>query len=629
MKTEFRVLCSVVAAVLYSNAAYGHDPIVHIKMSEYAEAYVYNHSFSYADFISTISYDCSRKVAVESMKNGSRMEDKESVPRCLNHFYDPLTGLGLSNIPLDDRLRDGTTGQVIPIGNDSFTWASTRDCPGLYRDIWIDGIHLDVRTYNFWSWQNARAYEWFALTSANPGERGTNFDHAFRAVGQVMHLLQDTSQPQHVRNEQHLAGSCIEDYGLKHTNDLAYQDSMLDWRRAGFTKMEDFWNRHLYAPGNATALENAENGGTQLGLAEWCNGNFLGARHLFPEYFKPGDVECYPFPSRDHSTDYSDVKSHPANHVETYTDEDEAVVKGIYLKKTGDGVKFDHLARVNFLGAKIHGLTGKRYCTIYDPNVLTDYHDNFIPKAVEYSAGILDYFFRGTLGASVAGDGLGNYTITVQNKSGQDFGGGSLYLFQDDTNGNRTLIQQTDLSNTLWPNLGTTDMTFIGSGTNKCILVYQGTIGVTSGTNALDPVDAGIGIAAASVTFSTNGIIYPEEPVRWYLAIVGDNCGGVPWMERLVSTSSSFNGNNGDYTAPIYFINQYICGFWCALPVRGVAYDVTVNFNDEAYECVWDYWSGMLQSGDVYHVDADQSEWLWFGSPNGFNSVGANLVFNP
>lgn len=58
-----------------------------------------------------------------------------------------------------------------------------------------------INTSNTWSWQNARGYEWLGLTATNQLARQTNLDNMFRAVGQVMHLLEDTTQPQHVRNE--------------------------------------------------------------------------------------------------------------------------------------------------------------------------------------------------------------------------------------------------------------------------------------------------------------------------------------------------------------------------------------------------------------------------------------------
>ena len=49
--------------------------------------------------------------------------------------------------------------------------------------------------------------------------------------------------------------------------------------RALYTKLLDFWDRGLFTNGTSTGLDNdAANGvsGATLGLAEYCNGNFLG-----------------------------------------------------------------------------------------------------------------------------------------------------------------------------------------------------------------------------------------------------------------------------------------------------------------------------------------------------------------
>jgi hypothetical protein len=157
----------------------------------------------------------------------------------------------LSNVPYDDRARDSINGQIIYLGNDSFTWASTLNCPAFL--IYITIVPLVTDTQNHWSWQNAREYEWHGLTDLHPGDRHTALTNMFRALGQTVHLLQDTTSPQHVRNEQHLlrfwsliGWSVIENYGDTNVYHLNYQQSILDWRGAGFTKLEDFWNRHLY-----------------------------------------------------------------------------------------------------------------------------------------------------------------------------------------------------------------------------------------------------------------------------------------------------------------------------------------------------------------------------------------------
>jgi hypothetical protein len=319
----FLVLC----LGLFEADLFGHDQIVHQEITANAEASAFTHSSAYSNFLNTVSSDRSRlpqpgaKGLVQSMVDGSFDEDYADQlgdvggKRSYNHFYDPLDttyGKGLSDIPPD--IRD-------LVGLNSLTWGSTSNCVG-FNFNGIFGLGQNINTTNIYSWPNARYYEWLGLTATNQLQRQTNLDNMFRAVGQVMHLLEDTTQPQHVRNEQHVFSSTnswvrtfdpwispVEEYGSAHWQTLNYGDgSMLNWTNAGFTKLEDFWDRHLYAPGSATVLQSAETGGAQLGLAEWCNGNFLGDRHLFPEYYSTGDIAYYPYPSRDHSTDCKNKK---------------------------------------------------------------------------------------------------------------------------------------------------------------------------------------------------------------------------------------------------------------------------------------------------------------------------------
>ena len=495
MKIKMSIL--TITFALYGNVLIAHDQPVHVAITDAAVDSVSASPSIYVDFLNIVSSDISASAARLDLSQGSFHEDDRDKDaggkRSLNHFYDPLTGLGLSETPL---------GGGPPLGVDSFTWASRLNGAGI-------SLSYNPNPINEHSWQNARNNEWNGLTAINQADRQLALNTMFTNIGQVMHLLEDTSQPQHVRNEQHLDTwwvggpntpwrSPIEDYYKTHS--ISYPEGVLDWNSAGFKKLEDFWNRHLYN-GSSSALQSAENGGAQLGLAEWCNGNFLGARHLFPEYYKPGDIEYYPFPSRDHSTDYSDVKLHPENHVSDVTLENNVTGKAIYLKKTGDGITYDHIARVNYLGAKIHGLKGTPYCTIDDPNVLKDYHVAFIPKAVKYSAGLLDYYFRGTLSIDCGDSTSGQIGITIGNTSGQDFSGGQFHLFWDDANGVRSEIASPNFSttynNVTLANGTSINATFVpANGAVDYIIVYQGTIGVTSG-NASDRVDSGIAIATS------------------------------------------------------------------------------------------------------------------------------------
>ena len=437
---------------LFGVHSFAHDQIVHEAITVNAAESALHNSPGYSSFLSIVSSDLPLfgvTSATNYLRIGSYDEDydpdnpdneKTGGYRSLNHFYDPLDntyGKGLSDSvgfsgpgPIGDKRR--------LVGTNSFSWGSISNCIGIdFSGVTVFGLAQNVDTFNIFSWPNARYYELRGLTAATPLDRQTNLLAMFRAVGQVMHLLEDTSQPQHVRNEQHVDpfvanswkeqhdpwASPIEIYGYNHVTNLNFGDgSMLNWSDAGFSKLEDFWDRHLYDGSSSAALIAAETGGAQLGLAEWCNGNFLGDRHKYAEYYSPGDIRYYPFPSRAHSTDFINVKATPSIGVDTYTLKNGQTRQGIYLTKNADGVWINHHTRFTTLGAHFPNALLARSTTIRDDNVLKDYHDAFIPKAVQYSAGLLDYFCRGQLGMSIQGSYDTNTVIfTMTNLSSQSF----------------------------------------------------------------------------------------------------------------------------------------------------------------------------------------------------------------
>jgi hypothetical protein len=92
----------------------------------------------------------------------------------LNHFYDPTTGFGLLNLSEF-------------IATNAVNWALERQAVG-------------TLTQN-WSLRDARTYYCRGLTDPDPHDREVNLAKTFRALGQVIHLIQDMAQPQHVRVE--------------------------------------------------------------------------------------------------------------------------------------------------------------------------------------------------------------------------------------------------------------------------------------------------------------------------------------------------------------------------------------------------------------------------------------------
>jgi len=236
----------------------------------------------------------------------------------------------------------------------------------------------------------------------------------FRALGDVVHLLQDTSQPQHTRNEQHLDKiwlfeapwhSPIETFGLKQLEDgaLTFPHGVLDWRAAGFNRLKDFWDRDLYnwnrrtpTVRSAQPLIDSENPSkltSKLGLAEFVNGNFIGDRHGYREVLPTTSPFHYPFPSLVEGTDFNQLRAHPETYGKPrfYTGFAGAG-NGYVVGKTGQGRQVAYHGAVAYLFAvnpDLQGdLVGLGYAaTVDDPDVLQSYHAHLIPEAIKYTAG--------------------------------------------------------------------------------------------------------------------------------------------------------------------------------------------------------------------------------------------------
>jgi hypothetical protein len=267
----------------------------------------------------------------------------------------------------------------------------------------------------------------------------------------------------------------------------------------------------MYTGQSASPLT-ADAGGSpsaQLGLAEFSNGNFLGDRHLYADYYSTDSIKYYPYP-RKAGTNYKQVRTHPSSSTDTFILKNRQQYTGIYYKKIADGITMDHHSRLTFLQTKFPDAPVVHSTTIRDPNVLSNYHNILIPKAVAYSAGVLDYFFRGKLDVSVSwNDGNGNYDLGITNLSGQDLKGGEFRLYWDDSSNDRTRLMNPGSStegrfiiawddNSSLPDGQTVNATFnppTCSRVKRYTLIYRGKIGTVSG-QALDPIDDGIAIAA-------------------------------------------------------------------------------------------------------------------------------------
>ena len=111
--------------------------------------------------------------------------------RAFNHFHDPLKDWDEAHFD---------------------HWTNVFYLKYYYRSpvstiLW--GLNPEEQDFYFnatgdWSWGKAREYYYDALTKETEGDRNQAFANCFRAVGQVMHLLQDMSVPLHTRNDVHV-----------------------------------------------------------------------------------------------------------------------------------------------------------------------------------------------------------------------------------------------------------------------------------------------------------------------------------------------------------------------------------------------------------------------------------------
>lgn len=507
---------------------FAHNPAVHGKITDSACSNALQNSVGYSNFVALIPTRLPNgslnNTPAEWMILGSQLEDAKDIDaggyRQLNHFYDPFSKEGLSDWPINGVISSGNPYY----GQNSLTWASFLNCHGIDVGIIVLPVPIAVGfgtdTSNVWSFQNARSYEWCGLTNPDPSLRSQNLANMFRAIGQVLHLLQDTTSPQHVRNEQHLPytpwSSPIENYGKKHAAELNYTASMLDWRNDGFTQLSDFWDRSLYStnkavadPAALVANEDPTDPTATLGAAEFVNGNFIGQRHSYSELTSTTSRFYYPLPSLLGGTTWSNLIANPGAHgvlSGSIPPIGGSLVYRVNVSKASQGRYVTNHSTVGYIPtmnpSMLTNLANIVGASVDDPDVLKDYHYHLIPTAVKYSAGLIDYYFRGTLG--VASTNIeGTFSMIITNTSYTNLNGGNFYLFYDDTNGIRTQLSGSNFTTTYSPSSGlasgaacTGTFTPSLSATNY-ILVFQGTIG-TSGTSALDSVDAGIAIAATS-----------------------------------------------------------------------------------------------------------------------------------
>lgn len=192
--------------------------------------------------------------------DGSRRED--DAPRWMNHFYDPVKDRGLSYDPLIDPAANiGSWQKSKDWANDEINQDAARyKVPATIASILtaIQKMKLsEISTETNYTWNQALRYYL-------QGDK----EKAMFLLGHVIHLLEDASVPDHVRNDAHPEGSLYETFTAKFTpsnNDSNLSNKLQNEHEIKLPSLSDYFyelatyaNKNFYSK-DTTGIQSGYN----------------------------------------------------------------------------------------------------------------------------------------------------------------------------------------------------------------------------------------------------------------------------------------------------------------------------------------------------------------------------------
>jgi len=324
--------------------------------------------------------------------------------RYCNHFYDPVNVRGSLG-----RAFTGYCFGETPL--DAVQWAL-----GSLDPFQSEPVELTTRR-NHYSVLDAREAMWRALTlkdrAGNPvprfgysGEevRKIYWATTFRTLGDFVHMVQDVGQPQHTRNEGHAGSAGVYERYLeaRALRDGSYKIDGITLQLT-FGQLPDLtytsyaaprFNRYSDFFATSRTVDNIVTG---RGLADYSNrgfftidSNFGTNNYALPSsapgayQIMPAPPNALPYPDMTFSYYYGEVRDRVTDQVDT-------------IAMTTEGLFDEFLLGANPALFPMYTLNRKNY---------DDRANLLIPRAVGYSVGLLDYFFRGQMQVSLPGEGV-------------------------------------------------------------------------------------------------------------------------------------------------------------------------------------------------------------------------------
>ncbi len=410
---------------------------------------------------------------------GAALEDE--FPRSLFHFYDPIPGhlgpLNINGVPTPYTAPDwAVEDSLLPLLGQSYSLKDARE--SLYK----------------------------ALTSTDQGDRNQAFGDLFLSIGHAIHLVQDSAQPQHVRNDMHCdADICKEGESiLKATfgsDAKLYNPSLYEsyiYENANVTDYSGLLPVEL--PTARSYWKSLDN----KGLAQFTNENFISAGtnfHLGTDGSILSDVNyTLPSPTNLSGTEpidqvYAKLNRPVPAQIAQFCGQLQSscdisfVSTDVIDSYSVTSETNSRASSYSIFDQDLEEYGAQKLFTLNALNFRMDWK-YLLPRAISYSSGLINYFFRGRLDIQPDPDNPGGYLVT--NKSRYPMSDGTLELFYDATDGNRYSVSGASWSNvTMAPAGGNTIGQYpiqfnapinpIPANSGQYMLVFKGKIGSEDG----------------------------------------------------------------------------------------------------------------------------------------------------
>lgn len=376
------------------------------------------------------------------IKSGAVLEDRAI--NSLHHFYDPVNG-----------------GRGLTLGRGQRKITAGIASPNWILDTGV-GISISKLMGQRFSYPDSMKYFYRALTANQLSERNSNWGLMFRGLGHLIHHIQDMAQPQHVRNDQHCDGTVS--HFCFSLNNPSHFEKYTDLNRErilaatstyplpDFPLMRQFWDNPA---------------GT--GLAEYVQSNFVSqgtnfsldktgtlVRHT--DYLSPA-----PFPGASSTAEQLAVALQQAS---LAPGEADRIMQGLdcqaphmcmlefiptLISDTAAGQQSQinpRASTLSFLDDELQTNNSPQPFVTYNRLNFHAAYPFLFSRAIAYSAGMINHFFRGRLSIKeivFKADNQAQITVTNKSSPGINMTGGHFEMFYDSMRNGRRSIRQLNL----------------------------------------------------------------------------------------------------------------------------------------------------------------------------------------